>query len=90
MEGSTRIPHFVIKPAKEEEAPLILAFIKQLAEYERLAHEVTATEEGLRATLFGERPFAEVAIGYYQNQPAAFPRSGSVPTRSSFTIIRRF
>jgi GNAT superfamily N-acetyltransferase len=72
MESSTRIPHFIIKPAQEGDAPLILSFIKQLAEYERLAQEVTATVESLRATLFGARPFAEAAIGYYQNQPVAF------------------
>src|SRR5687768_2246859 len=63
---------FEIKPATVEDVPQILAFIKGLAEYEKLAHEVVATEEILRETLFGTRPFAEVIIGYYQNRPVCF------------------
>ena len=51
---------------------MILSFIKKLAEYEKLSHKVTATEEGLRAVLFGPRPFAETVIAYYQNQPVGF------------------
>jgi GNAT superfamily N-acetyltransferase len=61
-----------IKPATVEDVPLILTFIKGLAEYEKLAHEVVATEEILQETLFGPKPFAEVAIGYHQNQPVCF------------------
>ena len=45
-----------------EDAPLILSFIRSLAKYERLAHEVEATEDGLRETLFGPRPYAEVVF----------------------------
>ena len=63
---------FEIKPATEGDAPLILSFIKKLAEYEKLAHEVTATEENLRQTLFGERRYAEVVIGYYHGEPVGF------------------
>jgi GNAT superfamily N-acetyltransferase len=66
------IPGFEIKAATAADVPLILAFIKKLAEYERLAHEVVATEEGLRATLFGARPFAEVVIAYYESEPVGF------------------
>ena len=51
---------FEIRPATEDEAPLILEFIKKLAVYEKLAHKVTATEDILRETLFGERRYAEV------------------------------
>ena len=51
-----------IDAATARDVPLILGFIKELAEYERLAHEVVATEDGLRETLFGERPAAEVVI----------------------------
>lgn len=53
-----------IEPATEKDVPLILSFIKGLAEYERLSHEVLATEEVLRDTLFGEHPAAEVIIAY--------------------------
>lgn len=42
--------------------PLILAFIKDLAEYERLAHEVVTDEETLGKSLFGDRSYAEVLI----------------------------
>ncbi len=63
---------FEIRPASEADVPLILRFIKGLAEYEKLAHQVVATEEILRETLFGANPKAEVVIGYYQNQPVCF------------------
>jgi GNAT superfamily N-acetyltransferase len=63
---------FEIKPATIEDVPIILSFIKGLAEYEKLSHEVVATEEILQETLFGQKPFAEVVIGYYQQQPVCF------------------
>jgi GNAT superfamily N-acetyltransferase len=56
------MPSFSIRPAIESDVPLILRFIRDLAEYERLLHVVTATEELLRTTLFGERPYAEVVF----------------------------
>lgn len=65
-------PDFEIRSAMESDVPLILAFIKKLARYERLAHEVVATEELLRETLFGERRTAEVVFGYHRGEPAAF------------------
>jgi GNAT superfamily N-acetyltransferase len=63
---------FEIRPATASDVPLILTFIKGLAEYEKLSHEVVATEEILRDTLFGASPKAEVVIGYYQSQPVCF------------------
>jgi GNAT superfamily N-acetyltransferase len=51
-----------IRPATVTDVPLILGFIKSLAEYEKLAHEVVATEEILAETLFGPKPYAEVII----------------------------
>jgi GNAT superfamily N-acetyltransferase len=63
---------FEIKPATVNDVPVILSFIKKLAEYEKMAHEVRATEEGLRQTLFGERRYAEVVIGYYRGEPVGF------------------
>ena len=63
---------FKIRPAREEDAPVILFLIKELAEYERLSHEVVATENDLRNTLFGERPFAETLIGEYEGTPISF------------------
>jgi len=63
---------FVIRPAVEGDVPCILQFIRKLAEYERLSHEMVATEEMLRETLFGERKTAEVIIGEYRQSPVGF------------------
>jgi len=52
----------MIRQATIDDVPSILAFIRELADYERLAHEVVADEAQLRATLFGDRPSAEVLI----------------------------
>ncbi len=51
-----------IREAVESDVPLIASLIRELADYERLLHEVRLTEEGLRAALFGERRYADVAI----------------------------
>jgi GNAT superfamily N-acetyltransferase len=61
-----------IRTATEDDVPLILQFIRELAEYERSAHEVAATEELLRTTLFGNPRFAEVLIGEDDSAPVAF------------------
>ena len=61
-----------IRIASQADVPLILQFIKDLAEYERLAHEVVATEETLRTTLFGQPRVAEVLIGEADGKPAGF------------------
>ena len=58
--------------ATEPDVPHILTFIKALAEYERMADQVVATEEGLRATLFGPRPYAECVIARWNGEPAGF------------------
>ena len=61
-----------IRAATEADAPLILDFIRGLAVYEKLAHEVVATEEALRATVFGLPPAAHVVIAEVNGQPAGF------------------
>lgn len=63
---------FEIKKATPQEVPLILSFIKELAEYEKLLHEVVATEDLLKETLFGEEAHAEVVIGYLNQTPMSF------------------
>ena len=63
---------FEIKPATISDVPLILSFIKELAEYEKLSHEVVATEDILRETLFGDKTHAEVIIGYLNSLPVSF------------------
>ncbi|RDI48623.1 GNAT family N-acetyltransferase [Aquicella lusitana] len=64
--------YYQIKAATPEDLPLILSFIKELAEYEKLSHEVTATEQQLRDTLFGPKAYAEVLIGYLDQEPVSF------------------
>ena len=61
-----------IRFAAEKDVALVLRFIRDLAEYERLAHEVVATEELLRETVFGPRRYAEVLIGEVEGDPAGF------------------
>ena len=63
---------FAIRTATESDVPLILDFIRALAEYERLADRVTATEEMLRTTLFGNPRFAEVLIAEEEATPVGF------------------
>jgi len=65
-------PAFRIERATERDVPLILRLIKDLAEYERMSDEVVATEQGLRESLFGARPAAEVIIAYAGDTPAGF------------------
>jgi GNAT superfamily N-acetyltransferase len=72
MKSSSMIPGFRIHSASKADVPVVLAFIKKLADYERLSHEMVATEKVLRETLFGRRPSAEVAIGYFNRQPVGF------------------
>jgi GNAT superfamily N-acetyltransferase len=61
-----------IREASATDVPIIFSFIRELAEYERLAHEVVATEETLRENLFGERRYAEVLIAEHDGTPAGF------------------
>lgn len=63
---------FIIRKAKKEDVPLILDFIEKLAEYERLSHEVVATEADLERYLFGDEKVAEVLIGYEGELPVGF------------------
>jgi GNAT superfamily N-acetyltransferase len=62
----------VIRSATENDVPLILQLIRELAEFEHLSHEVTATEQNLREHLFGARPYAEVLIASLEDQPVGF------------------
>jgi GNAT superfamily N-acetyltransferase len=63
---------FKLRPGSPADVPLILQLINELAEYERLAHVVVATEDLLRETLFGERKFAEVVLVFQGDVPAGF------------------
>lgn len=61
-----------IRPASREDVPLVLSFIRELAKYEKLEHEVTATEDLLRGSLFGTHKVADAVIAYAGDVPAGF------------------
>ncbi len=61
-----------IRPATEEDVPLLLGLIKELAEYERLSHQVEADEKTLAESLFGRRPSVEALVLHWQGEPAGY------------------
>jgi GNAT superfamily N-acetyltransferase len=61
-----------LRPASEADAPLVLEFIRGIAEYEKLSHAVTATEADIRESLFGPRPAAECLLAFLDDRPAGF------------------
>ena len=63
---------FIIRAANENDVAVILGLIKDLAEYEHLSHEVAATEEDIRQSLFGDRPVAQALIGEHEGMPISF------------------
>jgi GNAT superfamily N-acetyltransferase len=60
------------RPATADQVPVILGFIRALAEYEKMPNEVQATEERLRETLFGPNPAAECILAMVGEQPVGF------------------
>jgi GNAT superfamily N-acetyltransferase len=69
---STRPETLTLRPAQEHEVPLVLNFVRELAEYERLADEAVGTEEDMRKALFGPRPYAEVVFACLNDEPVGF------------------
>lgn len=61
-----------IRSAAAADLPLIAQFIRDLADYEKLTHEVRFDEAKLGEKLFGPRPYAEVAIGEINGIPQGF------------------
>ena len=61
-----------IRPAAPADLPLIAEFIRDLAAYEKLSHEVRFDEAKLGEKLFGPRPYAEVLIGELGGAPQGF------------------
>jgi len=70
--AGSRGPESEIRAAVAADIPLILAFVRELAEYERLSHLVSASEAGLREALFGTHPGAEVVLAFEKGAPAGF------------------
>jgi GNAT superfamily N-acetyltransferase len=72
-QGDSPVNAFLrIATARESDVPLILSFIRKLAEYEKLTHLVVATEENILEHVFGPNPVAEVLLAYCDEQPVGF------------------
>jgi GNAT superfamily N-acetyltransferase len=69
---NSRLESLQIRQATENDVPLILSLIKDLAIYERAPNDVTATEAGLNEVLFGEKPSAEVLLAFAGEDPVGF------------------
>lgn len=63
---------FRIEAATPNDVPLILHFVRELAEYEKLLDRVTTTEDLVRETLFGANPAAHALLAYDTDQPVGF------------------
>ena len=67
-----RLSDLSIRPATSGDIPLILRFIRELAEYEKLLHKVTATESDLLQSLFSENRVAHALLAEIDGVPAGF------------------
>ena len=65
-------PDIRISEATREDISLLMIFIRELADYERLSEEVVATEADLRRSLFTGKPRAEAFIAWVDDVPAGF------------------
>lgn len=70
-----------ISPARPEDVPVIVDLVRQLAEYEKLAHLVVAAEAQIERELFGERPVIEAVIGW-EDLASGNTGSADAPTRA--------
>ena len=61
-----------IRQATRTDVPLVLSFVKDLAEYEKLGHLVVATEQVIAEELFGPKSHTEVLLGHVGDEPVAF------------------
>src|SRR3546814_3754626 len=66
-----------IRSAAPADLPLIAQFIRDLADYEKLAHAVRFDEATLGDKLFGPRPYAEVIIGEIDGMPQGLDRKST-------------
>ena len=71
-----------IRRATPLDVPIILTFIRELAEYEKLAHAVVATDDDIYVALFGERPVIEALIATRGDEPVGYALF--FPTFSTF------
>ena len=76
------MPDIRIRRATPGDVPIILTFIRELATYEKLAHEVVATDDDMHVALFGERPVIEAVIATNDDEPVGYALF--FPTYSTF------
>lgn len=62
----------LLRPATPADVPLILTYVRELADYEKLSHAMISTEAMFQEALFGLRPSAEVVLAEWAGQPAGF------------------
>jgi GNAT superfamily N-acetyltransferase len=67
-----RSPSIRIEPASPSDVPTLVTLVRELAEFERLGHEVRLEDDSLRQHLFGPRPYAEAALAYAGSEVAGF------------------
>ena len=75
MDATTSMTHAAalqLRPAGVADVPQILALIRELADYEKLLHEVDASEADLRRDLFGDTPRAHCDLALWQGEVAGF------------------
>lgn len=72
MSIATSLPGFTIRPATIDDCQLILDFVRELAAYEKLSHQVTASVEILQETLFGSKSYADVLIGELEGNAVGY------------------
>jgi len=70
MKIATKDLEFEVRPGTADDIPLFLAFIRSMAEFEKL--EVSATEELLKESLFGDNPAAQTLLAFVDGKPAAY------------------
>ena len=68
----TATVHFTLRPAELRDVLAIVQMIRELAEFEKLAHLVQVTPDKLRPHLFGEKPVAEAWVAVVNDEPVAF------------------
>ena len=61
-----------IRPARREDSALVFALVRELADYEKLTHDVDATEELLAAALFVPAPRLFCDIAEWAGRPVGF------------------
>lgn len=72
QQTSATVAGLSLRAAERGDVPLILRFIRELAEFERLSDQVAADEAALQSALFGPRRFAEAVIARYRDVDSGF------------------